>query len=58
MPISIIKLIEENNKTNKSSVVLIKLEEVDRYVEQALFYARSENQNKDYLIKEINKDLY
>ena len=53
-PISLIKLIEENNRTAKSSEVLIQLEEIDRYVEQSLFYARSEDVDKDYLIKEIS----
>ena len=42
-PISLIKLIEENNRTAKSSEILIQLEEIDRYVEQSLFYARSED---------------
>ncbi|GAA0103791.1 sensor histidine kinase [Paraclostridium sordellii] len=53
-PISLIKLIEENNRTNKSSAVLMQLEDIDRYVEQALFYARSEDVEKDYFIKEIS----
>ena len=53
-PISLIKLIEENNRTTKSSEILMQLEEIDRYVEQALFYARSEDVNKDYLVKEIS----
>lgn len=53
-PISLIKLIEENNRTVKSSEILIQLEEIDRYVEQSLFYARSEDVDKDYLIKEIS----
>lgn len=53
-PISAIKLIEENNKTNTSRLVLQELENVDTYVEQALFYARSEEVEKDYLIKEIS----
>ena len=53
-PISLIKLIEENNRTAKSSEILMQLEEIDRYVEQALFYARSEDVNKDYLVKEIS----
>lgn len=53
-PISLIKLIEENNRTNKSSEILMQLEEIDRYVEQALFYARSEDVDKDYLVKEIS----
>lgn len=53
-PISLIKLIEENNRTHKSSAILMQLEEIDRYVEQALFYARSEEVEKDYLIKETS----
>lgn len=53
-PISLIKLIEENNRTTKSSSILMQLEEIDRYVEQALFYARSEDVDKDYLVKEIS----
>lgn len=52
-PIAAIKLIEENNRTNNSRTVLEELENIDRYVEQALFYARSEEAQKDYLIKEI-----
>lgn len=53
-PISSIKLIEENNKTSVSRLVLQELETLDRYVEQALFYARSEEVEKDYLIKEMS----
>lgn len=55
-PISSIKLIEENNRTSTSRAVLQELENIDRYVEQALFYARSEEVEKDYLIKEISLD--
>lgn len=53
-PISAIKLIEENNRTDTSRVILEELENIDRYVEQALFYARCEEAHKDYLIKEIS----
>lgn len=53
-PIASIKLIEENNKTNTSRVVLQELEKLDTYVEQALFYARSEEVEKDYLIREMS----
>ena len=53
-PIASIKLIEENNKTNTSRVVLQELENLDRCVEQALFYARSEEVEKDYLIREMS----
>lgn len=52
-PIASIKLIEENNKTKISRIVLQELETLDRCVEQALFYARSEEVEKDYLIKEM-----
>lgn len=55
-PIASIKLIEENNKTATSRLILQELEEIDRYVEQALFYARSKEVEKDYLIKEILLD--
>lgn len=55
-PISLIKLIEENNRTPTSSAILMQLEEIDRYVDQALFYARSEEVDKDYLVKEISLD--
>lgn len=53
-PIASIKLIEENNKSNISREVLYELEKIDGYVEEALFYARSEAVEKDYLIKEIS----
>ncbi|MBE6054188.1 MAG: HAMP domain-containing histidine kinase [Clostridium sartagoforme] len=53
-PIASIKLIEENNKTDISRSVLQELEALERYVEQALFYARSEEVEKDYLIKEMS----
>ena len=53
-PIASIKLIEENNRTDISRIVLQELESLDRYVEQALFYARSEEVEKDYLIKEMS----
>ena len=53
-PIASIKLIEENNKTNTSRFVLQELENLDRYVEQALFYARSEEVEKDYLIRDMS----
>ena len=53
-PIASIKLIEENNKTSNSRFVLQELESLDRYVEQALFYARSEEIEKDYLIREMS----
>lgn len=55
-PIASIKLLEENNRSSISRSVLLELQSIDRYVEQALFYARSEEVEKDYLIKEITLD--
>ncbi|OPJ60736.1 sensor histidine kinase [Clostridium oryzae] len=51
-PIASIKLICENNKNDVIRRILSELESVDNFVEQVLFYARSENVEKDYLIKE------
>ncbi|KYH34560.1 sensor histidine kinase GraS [Clostridium tepidiprofundi DSM 19306] len=53
-PISSIKLICDNNKSDISRVILLELENINNFVEQVLFYARSENVEKDYLIKEIS----
>ncbi|MGL5069590.1 MAG: sensor histidine kinase [Sarcina sp.] len=53
-PISAIKLISENNKGQVSSEILSEVSSVESYIEQALFYARSETLEKDYLVKEIS----
>lgn len=53
-PIASIKIIEENNKSDVSRAVLSELGKIDAFVEQTLFYARSEEVEKDYLIKEIS----
>ena len=50
-PISAAKLLCDNNGyTNVSGEV----DKIERYVEQALFYARSGSAEKDYVIKQIN----
>lgn len=56
-PLAASKLIIENNK---SEVTLSLNEEIDKvyeYVEQTLFYARSNHLEKDYIIKETNLKL-
>lgn len=53
-PIAAIKLICENQKSDVTRKVLMELERTDQFVEQALYYARSEQVEKDYLIKEIS----
>ena len=53
-PISAIKLACENNKSEVTRRILTEAEKTDNYVEQALFYARSENVENDYLILQVS----
>ncbi len=53
-PLAAMKLICENNRSPETRKLLRELERANQYVEQVLFYARSENVEKDYLIKEFN----
>ncbi|MFS0784567.1 ATP-binding protein [Bacillus sp. 1P06AnD] len=52
-PIASSKLMLENQKNSSSRAVLDELESVERYIEQALYYARSSSASKDYLVKEF-----
>ncbi len=52
-PITAMKLICENHRSNLSKDLLAELEQITHYTEQALFYARSEQPEKDYLVREI-----
>lgn len=57
-PISTTKLIIDNNKNNITENIYEEIEKIESFVEQVLFYSRSENVNKDYLISKINiKDI-
>ena len=53
-PITALKLLCENNRSPFSRDVLVELENINRYTEQALYYARSEHTEKDYSIREMN----
>lgn len=53
MPITAMKLLCENNNSPFTREMLAELESVNRFTEQALYYARSEHTEKDYLIREI-----
>lgn len=53
-PITALKLLCENNRSPFSRDVLAELENINRYTEQALYYARSEHTEKDYSIQEMN----
>ena len=53
-PISSSKLIIENNKSELTKSIDEEISKVENYIEQALFYARSNTLEKDYIIKEID----
>ena len=54
IPIATSKMVIENNKNAITKSIDEELDKVENYIEQALFYARSEYVDKDYLIKEIS----
>lgn len=53
-PIASCKLLIENNKTPLTISIDEEVSKVENYIEQALFYARSNALEKDYIIKELN----
>lgn len=53
-PIAVSKMIIENNKSKVTENINEEIEKVEYFVEQALFYARSSNVEKDYIIKPMN----
>ncbi len=52
IPLSALILIGNNHKDKFDKKTKVQLKRLEDYVEQVLFYARSENAEKDYLIKE------
>ena len=57
LPLSSINLMIHNNKELSDKKIVEQLKRIDDDVEQVLYYVRSENAEKDYLIKEteVNK---
>ncbi len=53
-PITAMQLICENNRSSFTRELMAELENVNRFTEQALYYARSEHTEKDYSIREIS----
>lgn len=53
-PISSCKLLIENNKSDITKSIDEEIDKVENYIEQALFYTRSNALEKDYIIKELN----
>lgn len=57
-PISASKLIIENNKNQVTKNIEEELDKIENYTEQALYYARSNTVEKDYIITKTNlKDI-
>lgn len=51
IPIATSKMVIENNKSKATKSIYEELDKVENYIEQALFYARSNTVEKDYYIK-------
>lgn len=54
IPIASLVLIMHNHKNNFDQKIIKQVNRIEDYVDQVLYYVRSENPEKDYLIKQIN----
>ena len=54
IPLATLELISNNHQDKLLKKNKIQLKRLEDYVDQVLYYARSENASKDYLIKETN----
>ncbi len=54
IPLSTLVLISNNHKEQFDKKTKLQLKRLEDYVDQVLYYARSENAEKDYLIKEVD----
>lgn len=54
LPIATSKMVIENNKNEVTKSIDEELEKIENYIEQALFYARSNTVEKDYYIRKFN----
>ncbi|NRT79832.1 HAMP domain-containing histidine kinase [Clostridium beijerinckii] len=53
-PIASSKLIIENNQNEVTNKIDFQIDKIERFVEQVLYYSRSNNAYKDYIIKQID----
>lgn len=53
-PITAINLLCENNRSSFTRELSAELEKIERFTQQALYYARSEHPEKDYCIRKIS----
>lgn len=54
LPIAASKMVIENNKMEATKSIEEELDKIENYIEQALFYARSNTAEKDYIITKSN----
>ena len=54
IPISVVKLIIENNRNEVTKSIEEEIDKIENFIEQALYYARSSNVEKDYSIKKFH----
>lgn len=55
-PLAALKLLGDNHRSAETRTMMLELERVNHYAEQALYYARSEHVARDYLIRETRLD--
>lgn len=55
-PIASTKLIIENNRDKVTNKIDFQMDKIEGFVEQVLYYSRSNNVDKDYIIKQTNLD--
>ena len=53
-PIASTRLIIENNQNDVTRNINYEIKKIEEYIEQVLYYSRSNNVSKDYLIKEVS----
>jgi signal transduction histidine kinase len=55
-PISSINLIGLNNQNDTINSIVEEVDKIENYIDQVLYYSRSNNVEKDYVIKSLNLD--
>ena len=53
-PVATTKMIIENNKNSVTNSINEEINKIENFIEQVLYYARSESVEKDYIVKDIN----
>ena len=53
-PIASTRLILENNESESSENIKKEIKKIEEYIDQALYYARSTDVSKDYIVKEFS----